>query len=841
MLSIFHRPTFNNDEKNRSAGIMFGVLWTVILAVTVLEISNSLTVPAHLSRWITIVVIVDGFCLVLLYLNRIGYTKHSAVLLNLLFWALAVGLVISGNGLSDPTVPSFLIIIALSGITLGRRAILVTSIGFALTAAAISWLEYAGLAAKDPIQYRTETLLVIYIIYTIIIATVQYIDFNTIKDVLREKDTQNEDRKRTESALQVSVDFINNLLQTVDLMVIGLDLNGNVTLFNRAAETISGYNSDEIKNKKHLASIFSQNNKTLFQPPRPKISTWQSEGFVLTKTGQNKYIVWQSTGIFDQGQLVGYIHTGMDLSEAKQHERSLETMAIVSSALRKTQTRVEIFKTVLKQLESLFSSDYVALVTLDQKNEKYHFEAHNDETFRLFLAELFSPENQFDFIENDSTYIDNHFQDNRVLANFIAFKNIKTFAFIPLLTTEKKIGYLILLRKEPIVSVETGALEAIAEMTAGAIQRTSIHEKSRGDIQRLAALHQIDLALSGSFDTELIIDTLLDQVVNQLHARASDILLLDPSTQILRLAASKGLDESKIKNKNQQVGKCLAGTAVTVKSIIYIADLSTSGGWPEIRSMLNVNQKISYYAVPLIIKDTILGALEVYLEQTITPDRKWLEFLEMLTGHAAIAIDDAELFRNLQKSNLELTEAYEATIGGWSHALDLRDKETEGHTQRVTELTVKLARFLNVDETEIDHIRRGALLHDIGKMGIPDSILLKPGPLTPDEWIIMKKHPMLAFEMLSPIHYLKKAIEIPYCHHEKWNGSGYPRQLKGEDIPQSARIFAVVDVWDAVTSDRPYRAAWDAVKAMTYILSESGSHFEPKVVDAFVKMMWGKG
>jgi hypothetical protein len=191
------------------------------------------------------------------------------------------------------------------------------------------------------------------------------------------------------------------------------------------------------------------------------------------------------------------------------------------------------------------------------------------------------------------------------------------------------------------------------------------------------------------------------------------------------------------------------------------------------------------------------------------------------------------LYNNLQKSNMELQQAYETTLDGWSRALDLRDKETEGHTQRVTKLTVQIARAMKLSEEELLHIRRGALLHDIGKLGVPDSILNKEGPLTEDEWKIMRQHPQFVYDLLFPINYLHSALGIPYCHHEKWDGTGYPRGLKGTDIPLSARIFAIVDVYDALTSDRPYRRAWSKEQTLEHIQKESGTHFDPDIVKIF--------
>jgi PAS domain S-box-containing protein/putative nucleotidyltransferase with HDIG domain len=194
----------------------------------------------------------------------------------------------------------------------------------------------------------------------------------------------------------------------------------------------------------------------------------------------------------------------------------------------------------------------------------------------------------------------------------------------------------------------------------------------------------------------------------------------------------------------------------------------------------------------------------------------------------------------LQRAHTDLQEAYDKTIEGWVRALDLRDRETEGHTQRVTNMTEKLARALGFSEEEIVHIRRGALLHDMGKMGIPDEILQKPGPLSDDEWIIMRRHPEMAYQMLSKIKYLREAITIPYYHHERWNGSGYPHKLKEEEIPLQARMFAVVDVWDALSSDRPYRKKMPHKDVVDYLQREAGHLFDPQVIEKFIPLITAK-
>jgi HD-GYP domain-containing protein (c-di-GMP phosphodiesterase class II) len=184
-----------------------------------------------------------------------------------------------------------------------------------------------------------------------------------------------------------------------------------------------------------------------------------------------------------------------------------------------------------------------------------------------------------------------------------------------------------------------------------------------------------------------------------------------------------------------------------------------------------------------------------------------------------------------------LIQAYDATIEGWARALELRDMETEGHSRRVVDTTIELARQLGIEESQLVHVRQGALLHDIGKMGVPDSILQKTDSLTDEEWEIIYQHPVYANKWLTPISYLKPALDIPYCHHERWDGSGYPRGLEGEQIPLAARIFAVVDVWDALRSDRPYRKKWSKKKTRAYILEHSGKQFDPDVVEAFLALI----
>jgi HD-GYP domain-containing protein (c-di-GMP phosphodiesterase class II) len=269
---------------------------------------------------------------------------------------------------------------------------------------------------------------------------------------------------------------------------------------------------------------------------------------------------------------------------------------------------------------------------------------------------------------------------------------------------------------------------------------------------------------------------------------------------------------------------------------MHIANIDSAPASFERRAVMIQDGFLEYYGMPLAAKGEVKGLLEVYSRSPITSDAEWISFMEAVAVVAAIAIDNAHLFNSLQESNIELEKAYEATLEGWSRALDLRDRETEGHTRRVAEMTVYVATKMGLGEAEITHIRRGALLHDIGKMGIPDSILQKRGPLTEDERELMRMHPTYAYNLLWPIKFLRPTLDIPYCHHERWDGMGYPRGLKGEEIPLAARIFAVVDVWDALTSNRRYSPAWPKENAIEYLRQEAGAHFDPDLIDLFLKL-----
>jgi putative nucleotidyltransferase with HDIG domain len=356
-------------------------------------------------------------------------------------------------------------------------------------------------------------------------------------------------------------------------------------------------------------------------------------------------------------------------------------------------------------------------------------------------------------------------------------------------------------------------------------------------IKRLTSLSEIDRVILSSFDQSHVLGVVLSHVISQLQVDAAAVLLLDSEGRMLDFAAGQGFRTKLIEGAHLQLGEDFAGRVATERRLIRVPDLREITIAPSFRTFVAAEGFVSYVGLPLIVKGKVQGVLEVYQRTLLQPYQEWLDFFHTLAGQTAIAIENSSLFGTLQSTNQELLQAYDATIEGWSRAMDLRDRETAGHTQRVTQLTLQLAHAMGVDPSRLLHVRRGALLHDIGKLGVPDHILFKPGPLTEEERAIMHQHTDLAYDMLSPIRYLKSALSIPYFHHEKWDGTGYPLGLKGDQIPLEARIFAVVDVWDALQSDRPYRKAYTRQETIEYIRSRAGSQFDPRVVECFLEMM----
>jgi response regulator RpfG family c-di-GMP phosphodiesterase len=421
---------------------------------------------------------------------------------------------------------------------------------------------------------------------------------------------------------------------------------------------------------------------------------------------------------------------------------------------------------------------------------------------------------------------------------------IRSGMYVPLKVGERTIGCLSVESEKIDAFSETDEwlISTLAAQAASALENARLYDETQRSLKQSTALRAIDQAITGSPNLQLVLQVALKHVITDLGVDAAVILLYNPKEQTLQYELGKGFRASTLRHTRLRLGEGYAGRAALGRQTIVISDLHNRKTDFLRSPTFQQEGFVHYFGVPLIAKDEIVGVLEIFHRTALNPDLEWLGFMESLAGQIAIAIDNATLFRDLQRSNMDLIKAYDATIEGWSKALDFRDKETEDHTLRVTEMTLALASATGVsNEKELMFIRWGGLLHDIGKIGIPDSILHKVDKLTDEEWKVIQQHPSLAYELLNPIEFLHPALDIPYCHHEKWDGTGYPRGLKGDQIPLAARLFSIVDVWDALLSDRPYRAGWPEEKILAYIREQAGIHFDPQAVDIFETLRLGMG
>lgn len=363
-----------------------------------------------------------------------------------------------------------------------------------------------------------------------------------------------------------------------------------------------------------------------------------------------------------------------------------------------------------------------------------------------------------------------------------------------------------------------------------------IDEKSTNE---LAILLKISQCLNSTLEVSRVLQISIESITNLLgldtgaiYTTREDHVHLGATIPLLPVDYPAEFRKAELQN-HPLLEKSILGRKPVYVENVQIIPLSE-----EEQVIISTRHLVSLLYIPLFLKETSIGCLIVgTTEEVRSFSEREIDLCTILAHQISLALHNASLYEQAQTALTELSRAYNATLEGWSHLLDIRDHITDEHTNRVAETTLTLAARFGFCDADLENIRRGALLHDIGKMGIPDHILQKTGPLTEDEFLIMQRHPELAFALMSRIDYLLPAVHIPYCHHEKWDGTGYPRKLKGEEIPLEARIFAVVDVFDALTHERPYRSAWTEEDTLCYIQEQTGRQFAPGVVEVFLEML----
>ncbi len=666
--------------------------------------------------------------------------------------------------------------------------------------------------------------------------------------------------KQAEEQLRQSENFLRQVIDLVPYFIFAKDKESRFLLTNKANADAYGTTTTDIVGKSDADFSATPEDARHFHEDDLAVIEGEEPKFIPEETfrdihGNIRYL--QTTKIpfqFGPAKVPALFGVAVDITERKQAEETirqhiteLETLYESGLILSQLLPPKEIAQKLIDLMSTKLDWHHTTIRLYHAEDETLELLAFNlpntistaeynaiKERFRTLITRAGDGLSGWSVQHRQTVRVGELAQDSRYIE---VEPSLHSGMYIPLKAGERLVGVISIESEMPNAFSEADErfVATLSNQAAVGLENSRLHEETLRHIKRLEALHAIDQSIAGSFNQSLILEILLTHTLDQLEVDAAVVLLLEPYQRTLQYAVGKGFRTRTIEIANYKLSESLARQAIMERRMIHISDREAGELNPALADLWLEEGFKSMDSASLISKGQVKGVLNVYHRKAFTPNPAWSSFLETLAGQAAIAIETTQLFNGLQQANMELAVAYDATIEGWSRAMDLRDKETEGHTERVTEMSMQMGKAMQFGEEYLVQLRRGALLHDIGKLGVPDGILLKADKLTEEEWQIMKSHPQLAYDMLSSVAYLHRALDIPYCHHERWDGTGYPRGLKGEQIPLAARIFAIVDVWDALTSDRPYRKAWRKPDALKYIREQSGKHFDPQVVDIFLK------
>ncbi len=588
--------------------------------------------------------------------------------------------------------------------------------------------------------------------------------------------------------------------------IIGIDPDGNHVFVNLAAAAMLGYDPAELIGlNSHAIWHHTHADGTPYPPEAcPSNIALQngtpsriSDENFWRKDGTSFPVEYATTPIYEQEQITGAVITFVDITERKATE------AKIAQSEKKYR---ELFRV---------NKDGISIFSVSAEQGPQRFVELNDAAHAILgytKAEMLrlTPKT----LEPEATH-----EQLRARQAELMTKGFTTFEAILAHKDGRR-----LYTEFTSQMIEYEGSPAVMNIVHDVTDR----KQREREMESIAVLSE---ALRAASNRVEMLPVIAGQIVNLISADAVTIEIIEPLTGDVIVEVAEGVWKS-LSGARQKPGTGINAIISQTRQPYHTHDLQND---PNLTYPEWARDGVRGAAgVPLSAQEKLIGFIWVGRKTDILEAD--VRFLAAIANFIANAIHRATLYEQTVKDAAELELAYNTTLAGWANALELRDYETKGHSLRVVERTVELARLMGVNEADLENIRRGALLHDIGKMGIPDAILLKKGKLDEKEWEIMRRHPQYAFNLLNQIKYLRSAIVIPYCHHEKWDGTGYPRGLKGQEIPFEARIFAIVDVWDALISDRTYRPAWSTERAMEYIRKQSGKQFDPAVVQAFLEI-----
>jgi len=616
------------------------------------------------------------------------------------------------------------------------------------------------------------------------------------------------ERERVQRDIRALKEFNESVVETIREGIVASNAEGIITFMNPALEELLGYRREELVGE-HWRKIFPEDQHHILEEADTLRMRGESSRYMvdlLHRDGTRIPVLISGSPRFEGEKFVGTLAAVTDMRDQKKVETQLREVLEFNASI------------VQQMAEGIVIQDEEGRFTFANPAALQMLGYSLEELLELPWTAVVHPGDHEIVRQADSRRL-------RGEADRYEVRFLRKYGGI--------VHVLVASRPRMVEGQFAGSLTVFTDITA----QKQATEQIQKQIEQLQALHSIDMAIAGSLDINVTLEVLLSQVLDQLQVDAGAVFLLDPHESRLRYEVGAGFRGRAFREASIPLTEGLVAQVVhthkTTPFLSFADEPDAIAGFPTIQE----EGFTGLCLAPLIAKGRVLGVLAVFTRGLPEREEAWPSYLDAMAARAAIAVDNATIFREMNESHLHISRAFDEVLTGWARTVELRSGEGDGHTERVMRLSLQLARKLGMRGKELVHLRRGALLHDIGNLALPDALLRKPKPLTPSERAQIEEHPAFAYAILSPIEFLRPAIDIPFCHHERWDGSGYPRRLRGETIPLIARIFAVVDVWSALTSDRPHREAWPEEKACNYLREQAGVLFDPHVVEVFLKQL----
>ncbi|BAJ63914.1 HD domain-containing phosphohydrolase [Anaerolinea thermophila] len=647
------------------------------------------------------------------------------------------------------------------------------------------------------------------------------------------------EKRNIELALSAQTQYSTFLSEVFNAWILIFDESGKILVSSKRDKEIFGL-SDLTNQSFTLWSLFEFPPEFLTPETFPETirdrKTYREVPVALRDAKPKRWYLWSHTYLEPQnGDPLRILAVLSEITEQKNRELYAKSAREIAAKIQSEDTQDEILHIIPQALFREMTLEGVAWILFDEKTQSIEMQYPYGE-----LRKSISIESNFRLFEIVKKVTEGDKPVTYSALDVFPDLGLPSYNIVLFPTTirlHENTYVLATLVEPPIPSSVIEIIESLCKMAGAIIERITSLTQANQRLQYMTSLHLINTSISASLDLNLTLRSLVNQIMGQFQVDAVAVFLVNPTTHMLEYAAGEGFRSIDIARTRMRIGEDQVGKAALTRKTICIYDKNGIAPFFQRAHLFRNEDFIAYYAVPLIAQGEVKGVLETFHRHPFTPSEEWRQFIEALAMETAIAIKNAELLQRIQTSNLELALSYDATLLAWAQVVEWHENQPEGSTLQLAEVAVQFAQSVGINNTDLQHFRQGVILHDIGKLMIPRHVLQKPGPLDETEWEMIRQSPVFAFNLLSKVPLLQAAGMIPYMHHERWDGNGYPLGMRGEEIPFPVRVFTIVNVWDALRSQRPFRKAWHEERIHEFLKENMGKIFDPELVPVFLKFL----